>query len=158
EAAVEDGILALAAEDIPRRSLAKWAGLAVEAQALDAQVDAICTRSALEAEPDGALRIAADAVTLGVGGATTETLPKLCDEARASSETMNRIIELIRSVLACAGRDSSAPLDVKAEALAAGFLHVMGQLAPEDARFRSAALADDSVIDELTLADALAGE
>src|SRR5262249_16777693 len=133
--AAEDGILALAAEDLPRRSLAKWVALAQEAQAFDASIETMCARTSLEAEPDAVLRLAANAAKLGIGDATLETLPRLCDEAHAFSETMNRAVEVIRALLAIAGRDPTTPLDVKAEALAAGFLHIMGQLSPEDVRF-----------------------
>jgi hypothetical protein len=156
--AVEDNILLLAAEDIPRRSLAKWAKLASKADSLDAQIETVCIQTVLAAEPDAALRIVAEAERLGVGDSSTETLPELCEQAQASSKTIARVLELVRELLAFAGRDPSTPPGVKGEALAAGFLHVVGQLSPEDARFRSAALADDSAIEELKLAETLGGE
>jgi hypothetical protein len=69
-----------------------------------------------------------------------------------------RIVRLLADLLSTVRRDLASGMDVKAEAMAAGFLHVMGQLSPENVRYRSAALSEDGAIEHLTAAQAVANE
>jgi hypothetical protein len=155
---IEEAILALATEDIPRQSLSSWAELAVRAHEHDTQIDALCLRAELERDPDAALRLVEEAKALGIADTPVEGVPQICDDARASAEVMRRIVQLLADLFAAARRDPTAAPDIKAEAMAAGFLHVMRQLPPENVRYRSAALSEDSAIEELTAAQAIANE
>jgi hypothetical protein len=112
----------LATEDIPRQSLSSWADLAVRAHEHDTHIDAICLRPELERDPDAALRLVEEANALNIADIPVEGLPQICDEAHASAEVMTRIVQLLADLLAAARRDPATALDIKAEAMAAGFL------------------------------------
>jgi hypothetical protein len=155
---VEDVILALANETIPRQSLSTWADLAGRAKELDARVEAMCQRGEIERDPNSALLLVERAKALGIADAPVETLSQVCDEASASAEAIVRIVRLLADLLSTVRRDLASGMDVKAEAMAAGFLHVMGQLSPENVRYRSAALSEDGAIEHLTAAQAVANE
>lgn len=155
---VEDAILALANEPIPRQSLSTWADLAVKAQELDAGIDATCQRSEIERDPHSALLLVEQAKALGIADAPVEALPQICDDAHVAAESFVRIVRLLADLLATVRRDPASGMEVKAEAMAAGFLHVMRQLSPENVRYRSAALSDDAVVEHLKAAQAAANE
>jgi hypothetical protein len=155
---IEERILALAAGDAARHSLATWADLCVRAHELEARVDVICSRQALEANPDSVLPLLTKAKAAEISNLPIEALPKAYNEARASAEQVTRLVELIRDLLAVAGRDLNLELDLRAEAMVAGYLHAVRQLQPDNLRYRSNALAADSVIDELSAAQSLADQ
>jgi ParB-like chromosome segregation protein Spo0J len=95
---------------------------------------------------------------LGVAETSLEGLSEICAESQRSADALARIVQLISQLLAIAGRDAAAPIDFKAEAMAAGYLHQLRQLPPDNLRFRSSLLADESAIDTLTAAQAIANE
>jgi very-short-patch-repair endonuclease len=158
DSATAETILPLALEATSRQSLANWSELAKQADELNTQIDAICSRSAVATDQDFIAHLVTEARRLGVAEATAESIQRICAESRASSETITRIIELLHELFALAGRDVGAAFDVKSEAMGAGFLHVMGQLSSDDARFRSATLSDDSMVEDLAAAVALAAD
>jgi hypothetical protein len=56
-----------------------------------------------------------------VAEATVDDLPSEFERARQSADTFASIVRLIASTLTLAKRDPTAAIDVKAEAMAAGF-------------------------------------
>jgi hypothetical protein len=152
EASIEEKILTLAVGDAARHSLSSWADLCTRAHDLETQIDAVCSRPALEANPDAVAPLMEKATAAGVAALSIEQLPKAYDQAAQSAKESARLVQLITKLLQVAGRDPSVGLDVKSEAMAAGYLHAVHNVPPENLRYRSRALAVDNAIDELSAA------
>ena len=158
EREVEEKILALAASDAGRHSLSRWADLYTRAHDLEAEIDAICSRQALDANPDAVLPLVEKVKAAGVVSLSVEELPKTYDQARQSAEQVARIVQLIAELLQLSGRDPGLGLDVKAEAMAAGYLYAVNKIPQENLRYRSAALTDENAVDDLSAAQSVAKE
>jgi hypothetical protein len=98
------------------------------------------------------------ATAAGVANLSIEELPRVHDEAREAAEQVARLTQLIAELLQVAGRDPSLGLDVKSEAMAAGYLHAVHKILPEHLRYRSLALTDDNAVDDLSAAQSIAEE
>jgi hypothetical protein len=153
---VEEGILALATGDAARHSLSTWADLCTRAHDLEAKIDAICSRRALEGVPDVVLSLIEQANAGGIANLSVEQLPKACEEARQSADEVAQLVQLIAELLQAAGRDPNLGLDVKSEAMAAGYLHAVHRIPQKNLRYRSAALIDENVVDDLAAAQGIA--
>jgi hypothetical protein len=156
ENAIEHSILPLAAEDICRQSLASWANLALTAHELELQAATVCRPDELSREDNFIQNLFDQANTLNIADAPTEALPKLLSDAQTLAEHMARSVELLARVLEMAGRNSNTQPDIKAEAMAVGFLRLAQQLPRDKAHYRSAALAESvAPIHELRVAGAI---
>ena len=105
EREIEEKILPLAASDAARHSLSRWADLCTRAHDLEAEIDAICSRQALDANPDAVLPLVEKVKAAGVVSLSVEELPKAYDQARQSAEQVARIVQLIAELLQLSGRD-----------------------------------------------------
>jgi very-short-patch-repair endonuclease len=85
-------------------------------------------------------------------------LPKASDEARQSADEVARLTQLITELLQVAGCDPGLALDVKSEAMAAGYLHAVYRIPHEHLRYRAVALTDDNAVDDLAAAQGIAEE
>ena len=68
------------------------------------------------------------------------------------------LIQLIAELLQAAGREPSLGLDVKSEAMAVGYLLAVHKIPQGNLRYRSAALTDDNVVEDLSAAESIAEE
>ncbi|MCC6947020.1 MAG: DUF4011 domain-containing protein [Bradyrhizobiaceae bacterium] len=155
---IEPRMLAVTVDDAARRSLAEWADLATRAHGLDSEIDNICLKSELEREAVAVRRLVDEATELGVEALQLDGLKQASDEAQQSAETLSQVIKLISDVWAMAGRDPRGHADLKAEAVVAGYLHALRQFPVENSRYRSTALADDEIVEDLLVAEATAQE
>jgi Protein of unknown function (DUF4011) len=158
EREVEEKILALVAGDAARHSLSIWADLCTRADDLETRIAAICSRGALEADPDIVLSVIEKAKAAGIANLSIEQLPTACDEALRSADGVARLVQLIADLLQVAGRDPYLDLDVKSEAMAAGYLHVVHRIPQQNLRYRSAALIDGNAVDDLATAKGISEE
>jgi hypothetical protein len=155
---IEEKILALAADDAARRSLSTWADFCTRTHALETQIDAICSREGLEANPDVIVPLVEKARAAHVASFSTEELARAYDEIQESAEQLGRLIQLIAELLQVAGREPNLGLDVKSEAIAVGYLLAVHKIPQENLRYRSLALADDNAVDDLSAARSIATE
>lgn len=153
---VEETIVALASDDAARQSLGSWADLCIRAHDLEAHADAICPRQSLESDPDVVGAVLEKAAAARVASLPIEALPQACDDARAAAEQTAYLTQLIAELLEVAGRGPGLPLDLKAEAMAAGYLHAVHQLPSDYLGYRSSILGDDTVVDVLSAGQHLA--
>jgi Protein of unknown function (DUF4011) len=158
EREVEETILGLAAGDVARHSLGCWADCCTRVHGLENQIGAICSRQALEGSPDAVGALMEKAMAEGVANLSRGQLPKAYEQARESAQKIARLVQLITELLQVAGRDPSLGLDVRSEAMAAGYLHAVHKIALEDLRYRSRALTDENAIEELGAAQKIAEE
>jgi hypothetical protein len=155
---LDERVLAHAADENFRRSLASWANHALSAEQYCTFIARIADRAKLEATLDVGARAAAKAKELGVLDATPKELKDFVDLAQAEARERAAVVELIADVLAAVGRDLKREIDFKAEAMVAGYLHHVAALPGERYRWRSNHLDQDGCIEALMEADATAGE
>ena len=122
------------------------------------QIGAICSLQALEGSPDAVGALMEKATAEGVANLSVEQLLKAYEQARESAEKIARLVHLITELLQVAGRDPSLGLDVRSEAMAAGYLHAVHKIAFQDLRYRSRALTDENAVEELTAAQRIVEE
>jgi very-short-patch-repair endonuclease len=158
EREVEEKILTLTTGDAVRHSLLTWADLCTRSHDLQAKIEVICSRRALDAAPDIVLSLIEKAKAAGIADLSIEQLPGACHEARQSADDLAQLVQLIGQLLQVAGRDPNRSLDVKSEAMAAGYLHSVHRIRQENLRYRSIALLEENVADELAAAQGIAEE
>jgi Protein of unknown function (DUF4011) len=125
--AIEEALLALTFEEVCVHSLTSWSNLALEAQKLEAQVDAICPVDQLASKLDLAPQLAAQADALDIADAAVTGLQQIHDEAKKNAIELVKAVELIARVFPIAKRDPATDPDDKAEALATSFLYQIRQ-------------------------------
>jgi hypothetical protein len=155
---VAEPLLPLAGEDAASRSLSDWAELAIEAHRLHQKIATVCDPAALERDPDATPRLVEEARALGLAGMPPPALDEAANAAKQHAETASRAQRLVTELLAIAGRDPAAPVDIKSEAMAAGFLHHVRKLSTDHLHYRSAALSEDGAAEELAAAESIAQE
>ena len=155
---LNERVLAHAADDDLRRSIARWAIHALRAEQHDAFIARIADRAKLEANLHVGARAAAKAEELGVLNATPTELKSLGDQAQTEARGRAAVVQLIADVLTAVGRDPNREIDFKAEAMVAGYLHHVVALPRERHRWRSSLLDQEECIEALMEADATAGD
>jgi very-short-patch-repair endonuclease len=155
---IDETILALAAGDVARHSLRSWAEHCTRMHGLETQVDAICSRQAIEARLDAVGPLMEKATAARVTKLSIEQLPNAYDQATEAAEKIASLAHLITELLQVAGRDPSLALDVRSEAMATGYLHAVHKIPSDELRYRSHALTDENAIDELSAAQRIAEE
>jgi hypothetical protein len=155
---IEEKLLTLTAGEVARHSLGRWADHCTRFHALEVHIGAICCRQALQASPDMVGAIMEKATAAGVANLSIEQLPKAYEQAREFAEKIARLGHLIIELLQVAGRDPTVSLDVRSEAMAAGYLHAVHKIPSEDLRYRSRSLTHENAIEELGAAQAIAEE
>ncbi|WP_316173010.1 DUF4011 domain-containing protein [Bradyrhizobium sp. SZCCHNRI2049] len=155
---VEERLLALATGEAARKSLNEWADRCIRVHYLELQIDGICSREALEANGERVDPLIEKATTFEAASLSLDEISRVLDETRRSASGLGSLVRLIAELLQTAGRDPEAEPDVKSEAMAAGYLLVVPKIRQDNLRYRSEALAAESVVDELNLAQGLADE
>jgi very-short-patch-repair endonuclease len=158
EPEIEEKLLALAVGDAARHSLSSWVELCARVHSLETEIETICSRRALRANLDTVRPLIEKAEAPGVASLSIEELPAVYDEARESAEQVAQLVRLIAELLQVAGRNPSLGLDVKSEAMAAGYLLAVHKIQQENLRYRSAALTDENVVEDLNAAGSIAEE
>ena len=134
---LDERVLAHAADEDFRRSLASWANHALRAEQYDTFIARIADRAKLDATLNVGARAAAKAKELGVLDATPKELKGLGDLAQTEARERAAVVQLIADVLAAVGRDPKREIEFKAEAMVAGYLHHVAALPRERYRWRS---------------------
>lgn len=155
---VEERLLALAAGETARASLRSWAYLCTQAHEQEIQIDGICSRQVLDANMDAVAPLVDKAAAFGVADLSLEEVSRILAEAREGASALSHLFQLIAELLQVAGRDPSLGSDVKSEAMAAGFLHAVLKIRPDDLRYRSQTLTAETSLDGLTVAQDIADE
>jgi hypothetical protein len=155
---IEEKLLALTAGEVARHSLDRWADHCTRMHALKGQIDAICSRQALHDSPQMVGAVMEKATAAGIANLSIEQLPEAYEQARDSAEKIARLVHLITELLRVAGRDPTVSLDVRSEAMAAGYLHAVHKISSEDLRYRSFSLTHENAIEELNAAQGIAEE
>jgi very-short-patch-repair endonuclease len=155
---VEERLLTLAAGETARASLRSWADLCTQAHEQEIQIDGICSRQVLDANMDAVAPLVDKAAALGIADLSLEEVSRILAEARERASTHSQLVQLIAELLQVAGRDPSLGSDVKSEAMAAGFLHAVLKIRPDDLRYRSQTLTAENSLDGLTVAQGIADE
>jgi hypothetical protein len=156
---IEEKILTLAVGDTARHSLSRWVDLCLRTHGLETEVCGICPPQALDTNSDVVAPLIEKAKACGVADLSIEQLPRVYDEARESAERIGHLTQLIAELLRVAGRHSNnLGFDEKSEAMAVGYLHAVHKISPENLRYRSLALTDESAVEELRAAESVANE
>lgn len=155
---VEDKLLALATGEAARKSLDEWADRCMRAHDLELRIDHICSRGALDANGESVDPLIKKAATFDAASLSLDEISKVLDETRQSASRLASLVRLMAELLQTAGRDPGADPDVKSEAMAAGYLLVVPKIRQDNLRYRSQALAAESVVDDLNFAQGLADE
>lgn len=157
-AEIEEKLLTLATGEAARKALEEWADRCIRAHDFEMQVDGICSRQALEAHGDEIDPLNEKAVASDVATLSVDEISRTLDETSRSAAGLASLVRLMTELLQAAGRDPGTALDVKSEAMAAGYLHVVPKIRQENLRYRSQALIEDTIGEELRAAQTLAEE
>ena len=157
-AEIEEKLLTLATGETARKSLEEWADRCIRAHDYELQVDGVCSSQALQAHGDEIDPLTEKAVASDVATLSVDEISRTLGETSRSAAGLSSLVRLMTELLQAAGRDPGAAPDVKSEAMAAGYLHVVPKIRQESLRYRSQALMADTIGEELRAAQTLAEE
>lgn len=155
---IDAALLPLGLEDACVKSLTSWSQLVLQADRLEADVEAICPLDRLMLNLERATRLLEQADALGVAEIPVEALAQLHADAQAKAGKLVQAVELMATVFAIARRDGASEPDLKAEAIAASFLHNVRQFPFAKSHYRLPRLPEDGVIEDIEAAQDISEE